>query len=95
MPYDVERDLTLVSNCVHVFNLLAVNKNLPVKSVQELIDYARKNPGKLVMASGGNGTTGHLGGELFKAMTGTYIAARPVPRQPAGDHRPDRRRGAA
>jgi tripartite-type tricarboxylate transporter receptor subunit TctC len=73
VPYDIERDLTLVSNCVRVFNLLAVNKNLPVSSVQELIDYARKNPGKLVMASGGNGTTGHLGGELFKTMTGTFM----------------------
>ena len=73
VPYDVERDLTLVSNCVRVFNLLAVNKNLPVNSVQELIDYARKHPGKLVMASPGNGTTGHLGGELFKAMTGTFM----------------------
>ena len=73
VPYDVERDLTLVSNCVRVFNLLAVNKNLPVTTVQELIDYARKHPGKLVMASSGNGTTGHLGGELFKVMTGTYI----------------------
>jgi tripartite-type tricarboxylate transporter receptor subunit TctC len=73
VPYDVEKDLTLIANCVRVFNLLAVNKNVPVTSVQELIDYARKNPGKLVMGSGGNGTTGHLGGELFKAMTGTYI----------------------
>ena len=73
VPYDVERDLTLVSNCVRVFNLIAVNKNIPVNSVQELIDYARKHPGKLVMASPGNGTTGHLGGELFKAMTGTFM----------------------
>ena len=73
VPYDVERDLTLVSNCVRVANLLAVNKNLPVSSVQELIAYARKHPGKLVMASSGNGTTGHLGGELFKAMTGTFM----------------------
>ncbi len=73
VPYDIERDLTLVANCVRVFNLLAVNKNLPVSSIQELIEYARKNPGRLVMASGGNGTTGHLGGELFKAMTGTFI----------------------
>jgi tripartite-type tricarboxylate transporter receptor subunit TctC len=73
VPYDVEKDLTLVSNCVRVFNLLAVNKKLPVRSVRELIDYAKNNPGRLVMASGGNGTTGHLGGELFKAMTGTFI----------------------
>jgi tripartite-type tricarboxylate transporter receptor subunit TctC len=73
VPYDIEKDLTLISNCVRVFNLLAVNKNLPVNSVQELVAYAKKHPGKLVMASGGNGTTGHLGGELFKTMTGTYI----------------------
>ena len=73
VPYDVDKDLTLISNCVRVFNLLAVNNRLAVHTVRELIDYAKKNPGKLVMASGGNGTTGHLGGELFKAMTGTFI----------------------
>ena len=73
LPYDVERDLTLVSNCVQVFNMLAVNNDLPVRSVQELIDYAKKNPGKLSNGSSGNGTTGHLGGELFKSMTGTDI----------------------
>jgi tripartite-type tricarboxylate transporter receptor subunit TctC len=73
LPYDVEKDLTLVSNCVLVFNMLAVNNALPVRTVRELIDYARKNPGKLSNGSSGNGTTGHLGGELFKAMTGTEI----------------------
>ncbi len=73
LPYDVERDLTLVSNCVQVFNMLAVNNDLPVRSVKELIDYARKNPGKLSNGSSGNGTTGHLGGELFKSMTGVDI----------------------
>jgi tripartite-type tricarboxylate transporter receptor subunit TctC len=73
LPYDVEKDLTLISNCVQVFNMLAVNNDLPVRSVQELILYAKKNPGKLTNGSSGNGTTGHLGGELFKAMTGTFI----------------------
>jgi tripartite-type tricarboxylate transporter receptor subunit TctC len=73
VPYDVEKDLSLISNCVRVFNLLAVNNNLPVRSVKELIDYAKQYPGRLTMASGGNGTTGHLGGELFKVMTGTFI----------------------
>jgi tripartite-type tricarboxylate transporter receptor subunit TctC len=73
LPYDVERDLTLISNCLHVFNLLAVNNELPVRSVGELIAYAKKNPGKLTNGSSGNGTTGHLGGELFKAMTGVDI----------------------
>src|SRR5213592_2276562 len=70
LPYDVERDLTLVSNVTHVFNMLAVNNNLPVHTGAELVDYAKRNPGKLTNGSSGNGTTGHLGGELFKAMTG-------------------------
>jgi tripartite-type tricarboxylate transporter receptor subunit TctC len=73
VPYEVEKDLTLVSNCVRVFNLLAVNNKLPVQSVKDLVEYAKRNPGRLSMASGGNGTTGHLGGELFKALTGTFI----------------------
>jgi len=73
LPYDVEKDLTLVSNCVLVFNMLAVSNTLPVRTVRELIDYAKKNPGKLSNGSAGNGTTGHLGGELFKAMTGIEI----------------------
>ena len=70
VPYDVEKDLTLISNCVRVSNLLVVNNAVPVNSVQELIAHAKRYPNKLVMASAGNGTTGHLGGELFKAMTG-------------------------
>src|SRR3981189_824331 len=73
LPYDVEKDLTLVSNCAQVFNMLAVSNGPPVRTVAELIDYARKNPGKLSNGSSGNGTTGHLGGELFKAMTGTEM----------------------
>ena len=82
IPYDVEKDLTLISNCVRVFNLLAVNNKLPVGSVQELIAYAKKNPGKLTTGSSGNGTTGHLGAELFKAMTGTVIVHVPYKGSP-------------
>ena len=82
LPYDVERDLTLVSNCVQVFNMLAVNNDLPVRSVAELIAYAKKNPGKLSNGSSGNGTTGHLGGELFKSMTGTDIVHVPYKGSP-------------
>src|SRR5260221_384075 len=73
LPYDVEKDLTLVSNCVRVFNMLAVSNDLPVRTVRELIDYAKKNPGKLSNGSSGNGTTGHLGAELFKTMAGVDI----------------------
>ena len=86
LPYDVEKDLTLVSNCVQVFNMLAVSNSLPVKSVQELIDYAKKNPGKLSNGSSGNGTTGHLGGELFKAMAGVEILHVPYKGSPQAIH---------
>jgi tripartite-type tricarboxylate transporter receptor subunit TctC len=82
LPYDVERDLTLVSNCLHVFNLLVVNNDLPVRTVAELIDYAKRYPGKLTNGSSGNGTTGHLGGELFKTMTGTEIVHVPYKGSP-------------
>jgi tripartite-type tricarboxylate transporter receptor subunit TctC len=71
LPYDVDKDLTLISNTLRLSNLLIVNNSLPVKNVGELIAYAKKNPGKLAFGSDGNGTTAHLGGELFKTMTGT------------------------
>jgi len=73
IPYEVEKDLTLVGNALRVSNLMIVNNDVPVKTMQELIAYARKNPGKLAFASDGNGTTAHLGVELFKAMTGTHL----------------------
>ena len=73
IPYDVDKDLTLIGNALRVSNLMIVNNDVPVKTVQELIAYAKKNPGKLAFASDGNGTTAHLGVELFKAMTGTHL----------------------
>lgn len=71
VPYDVEKDLTLVANTLRLSNLMIVNNDLPVKNVAELIAYAKKNPGKIAFGSDGNGTTAHLGVELFKSMTGT------------------------
>ena len=73
VPYDVDRDLTLVSMTWRVVNMIVVNSNLPVATVPELVAYARKSPGRLAFASDGNGTTAHLGMELFKSMTGTYM----------------------
>jgi tripartite-type tricarboxylate transporter receptor subunit TctC len=73
LPYDIERDLQPIALVVKGHLLLAVSPSLPVNSVQELIDYARKNPGKLMNASSSNGSPGHVGGELFKYMTGTDI----------------------
>jgi tripartite-type tricarboxylate transporter receptor subunit TctC len=73
VPYDVDKDLTLVSGVFRVVNLLVVNNDLPATTVPEFVAYAKKNPGKIAFASDGNGTTAHLGMELFKSMTGTYM----------------------
>ena len=83
-PYDPDKDLVIVGQFLSTYNMLAVTNALPVKSVKELIDYARQNPGKLLNASGGNGTTGHLGGELFKIMTGIEIVHVPYKGSPQG-----------
>jgi len=73
LPYDIERDLQPVALVAKGHLLLAVSPSLPVKSVRELIDLAKKSPGKLVNASSSNGSPGHVAGELFKYMTGTDI----------------------
>lgn len=73
VPYDVDKDLTLVANTLRLSNIMIVNNDVPARNVQELIAYAKKNPGKLAFASDGNGTTAHLGVELFKATTGIHM----------------------
>ncbi len=73
LPYDIERDLQPVALVSRGHLLLAVSPSLPVGSVQELIAYAKQNPGKLLNASSSNGSPGHVGGELFKYMTATEI----------------------
>jgi tripartite-type tricarboxylate transporter receptor subunit TctC len=73
LPYDIERDLQPVAVVTTGFLLLAVSPKLEVHSVKELVEHARKNPGKLSNASSSNGSPGHVGGELFKYMTGTDI----------------------
>ena len=71
LPYDIERDLQPIALVAKGHLLLAVSPSLPVSSVKELVEYAKKNPGKLMNASSSNGSPGHVGGELFKYMTGT------------------------
>ena len=73
LPYDIEKDFQPVALVTRGHMLLAVSPNLPVNSVAELIAYAKKNPDKLTNASSSNGSPGHVGGELFKLMTGTQI----------------------
>lgn len=73
LPYDIERDLQPVALVAKGHLLLAVSPSLPVKSVRELVELAKKSPGKLVNASSSNGSPGHVAGELFKHLTGTDI----------------------
>jgi tripartite-type tricarboxylate transporter receptor subunit TctC len=73
LPYDIERDFQPIALVTRGHLLLAVSPSLPVNSVKELVEYAKKNPGKLMNASSSNGSPGHVGGELFKYMTGTDI----------------------
>jgi tripartite-type tricarboxylate transporter receptor subunit TctC len=73
LPYDIERDFQPIALVTRGHLLLAVSPTTPFKSVRELIDYAKANPGKLLNASSSNGSPGHVGGELFKYMSGTDI----------------------
>ncbi|SPA33478.1 conserved exported hypothetical protein [Cupriavidus taiwanensis] len=73
LPYDPDRQLMPVALLGYVQNALVVRKDLGVNSVQALVALAKAKPGTLTMGSAGNGTTGHLSGELFKSMTGTSM----------------------
>ncbi|MBC7431756.1 MAG: tripartite tricarboxylate transporter substrate binding protein [Rubritepida sp.] len=68
LPFDVTRDFTYVSGMWQLPNLLAVNLDLPVHSVAELLEYARARPGQLTFGSAGPGTTLHLAGEVFNLL---------------------------
>jgi tripartite-type tricarboxylate transporter receptor subunit TctC len=70
LSFDFLRDIVPVAGIIRFPNVVDVNPSLPVKSIPELIAYAKTNPGKLNMASSGNGSTIHMSGELFKMMTG-------------------------
>ena len=69
LNYDFIRDTVPVASIMQLTNLLVVSKDMPVKTVQEFIDYCKANPGKVSYASSGYGTSVHMSAELFKAMT--------------------------
>lgn len=73
MPYDPVKDFQPITLVASTPNVLIVPPNSPITSPKDLIDFARKNPGKLNFGSGSNGSTGHLAGELMKQLTGTFI----------------------
>src|SRR4029077_2512460 len=73
LPYNFIRDIEPVASTTRSTLVAVVNQSVPVKTVPELIGYAKANPGKLNMASGGIGNSTHLAGELFKMMTGVNL----------------------
>ena len=73
LPYDAVKDFTPVAHLVDAASVVLVTPSLPVKTVAELIDYAKKHPGQLNYASSGNGTIVHLTTEAFKAQAGVFM----------------------
>jgi len=77
LPYDPIRDFTPITGVAQVPNVLVMNPEtadrLGIRSVADLVAYAKKSPGKLNYGSGGNGSAGHLAGEMFKAQAGVFM----------------------
>lgn len=77
MPYDAQRDFTPLTLVAQVPNVLVMNaeaaQRLNIRSLADLVAYAKRNPGKLNYGSGGNGSAGHLAGEMFKAQAGLFV----------------------
>jgi tripartite-type tricarboxylate transporter receptor subunit TctC len=73
LPFNFLKDIAPVAGLARTPNIMEVNPSVPAKTVAEFIAYAKAKPGKISMASAGNGTAIHLSGELFKAMTGVDL----------------------
>jgi tripartite-type tricarboxylate transporter receptor subunit TctC len=73
LPINVDTDLTPISSIAGVYNMLVFGKHVTFRTVGELIERAKKEPGKLTYASAGNGTSQHLAGELFKKLAGVNL----------------------
>jgi len=82
LPFVFLDDLVPIGGIIRVPNVMTVRKDFPAKNVAEFIDYGKKNPDKINMASSGAGTSVHLSGELFKYMTG--IGMKHIPYKGAG-----------
>ena len=70
LNFNFLRDIAPVAGIIRLPNVMVVDPSFPAKTVPEFIAYAKANPGKLNMASAGNGTSHHIAGELFKMMAG-------------------------
>lgn len=87
LPFDFLRDWAPVAGIIRVPNVMEVTTSLPVKTVAEFINHVKANPGKVILASSGSGTSVHLSGELFKSMAGIDMTH--VPYKGAGPAFPD------
>ena len=87
LPYDPLRDFTPITRVAQVPNVVVLNADtaarLQITSLRDLVQYARRNPGRLNYGSGGNGSAGHLAGELFKSQAGLFIVHIPYAGGPA------------
>jgi len=87
MPYDPLRDFTPITRVAQVPNVVVLNAEtamrLGISSLRDLVAYAKKNPGRLNVGSGGNGSAGHLAGEMFKSQAGLFIVHIPYAGGPA------------
>jgi tripartite-type tricarboxylate transporter receptor subunit TctC len=83
LNFNFIRDIAPVAGIIRVPNVMVVNSSVPAKSVPEFIAYANANPGKINMASSGNGTSPHMAGELFKMMSGVDVVHVPYRGGPA------------
>jgi tripartite-type tricarboxylate transporter receptor subunit TctC len=73
LPFNFVRDIAPVASVARFPSVMVVNPAVPARSIAEFIRYAKANPGKINMGSGGNGSSGHIYGELFKMMTGVDL----------------------
>src|SRR5262249_3797658 len=73
MPYDAIRDFTPITQIARQVNILAVHPSLPVRTVRELISFAKARPGELNYGTGGAGSVGHIGTELLKSLAGINL----------------------
>ena len=93
LPFNFLRDIAPVVGITREALVMVVHPSVPAKTVPEFIAYAKANPGKVTMASTGNGSSPHVTGELFKLMSGLPLARRALSRRRTGTQGHDRRQG--
>ena len=94
LNFNFIRDIAPVASISRLPLVMEVNPSVPAKTVPEFIAYAKANPGKINMASAGNGSPNHMAGELFKMMAGVEHGSRALSRRSACAYRSARRTGA-